>query len=695
MDESDQRESMSEVSIKSSKSESDYVAEQTKPIDDQLKENLINVVKTTSKLGYLTVSEFCSAYEDIYKEKLNFESYGCLSFRELLKKAGNAVIIMTDTNDGGEKICLNQQTQIENPMRQLKRVVCSISRCLPSDVPPLGACYRCIKAPTASKEESIYVEVSMVLNPSHFWLQIWGKRTTGALKVLMDDLEMFYTNESNKQNYQMKNEDIVTGRCCIAYHGGDWQRATIIDVKSTRDVLVYFVDYGETSSVNIENVCHISMKFMHLQAQALRARLFGIRGKEGQWSAESSDIFLTYVQNRVVSCGVRYVNDNNVIYCVIGDEKQLPGNQRFFNAQNCVRLQILSAACFFVFFSVTDLLLEKQLAEISHKRMFDRGISETYFGAVEVIEHPEKTSIHNSNYIVEIRELEIGSFTLNVLITALLDAELTSYVSEKEIRKIVPEEKISTRKLRKNFENRTLVTTVDQHAKMLEKIGARTGDTSEENYFYKLKDLPKIFALMEVDRCLVSQTLVAYKTLHDRLFEDIDGYVKVVKERQEILSQTVKSNLDRNKEKIEMEILEIDNCLVGFEQMLSTEYTKKIINENVKCPKPEAKIKEIKDDESDIIELDSTTEIKLDNYKDNSISNEVRYMYQRGNTYTHRIFNPMQNANILMNHYAQTYAGVPLQMQNSNWNRPLRSALLPFSIPVYPRYTPAMHFAYY
>lgn len=321
----EQKEITCSSSFNSSGTEYNNVIEQTKQIDNELKEKLVNVVKTASKLGYLTIADFCAAFKDIYKEELFCESYGCLNFKELFKKAGNYVAVMIDLNDGCEKVCLNQQKQNDKPKRKLKRVYCHYSRHLPSDVPPMGTCYRCIKAPVASKVESIYVEVSMVLNPSHFWLQIWGERTTGALKNLMDDLEAFYTKKMNRENYQMKNEDIITGRVCVAFHGGDWQRGTVVDVKSTKDVFIYFVDYGETASVKIDCVCHIASRFMHLQAQALRARLFGVKPKTGHWTAAANETFLTYVQNRVVSCGVRYVNENNVIYCVIGDDKQLSG----------------------------------------------------------------------------------------------------------------------------------------------------------------------------------------------------------------------------------------------------------------------------------------------------------------------------------------------------------------------------------
>ncbi|CAD5123132.1 DgyrCDS11506 [Dimorphilus gyrociliatus] len=662
------------ISESSFANETIQVNDQILPIEI-LENRMVEIVRSMTKVECLTVEEFCQAYKQRYDSRIYLEDYGCNSFRDLFKLAGNSLVIMIDLNDGREKICLNTKESYVQPQRKLKRVYCHFARDLPSDVPRIGTCYRSIKAPLPSKAESIYVEVSMVLNPSHFWLQIWGERTTVALKTLMDELEAFYTNSINREQYRMKNEDIVTGRCCVAYHEGDWQRGTVLDVKSTKVVSIYFVDYGEISSVEIKNVCHITTRFMQLQAQALRACLFGVKGVGGYWSKEAKEVFLNYVQTKVVFCGVRYVNDNNVIYCVIGDDKHMP---------------------------VTDLLLEKKLAEITPRRMFDSGISETHFGAVEVIESPEVNSLNDENeYNIEIRHVNIGGFLVKILLTAIFDAELTSYISEKDLSKMITQE--TSRKLRKKFDSRTLVMSVERHCRILEKISKETGDSKDENFFYKFEDLPKIMIFVNCSSYLIKCAQLAYKDLHDKLYDDIDRYMNIIKSEQDIFGKRLREDdcSPQKRQKLTDEVKEMNECLYGFEEILSSELRKKKANERYinmqETPAEEPGL--------EITELDSTTETNdpTSSTQDSNLA-DLSMMPQRNDLSKYGGCVNSQQAAYFMNQFSQMGISNMNQIQHDmlKWNFaidprnfPFRQPTVPFPTSPYSRMVQPMRYMHY
>ncbi|XP_050394342.2 tudor domain-containing protein 5 [Patella vulgata] len=162
--------------------------------------------------------------------------------------------------------------------------------------------------------EYIEVFISNIVSPGLFWLQLRGRRTTEALETLMDELSDFYMSSDSKR-YKMPDCLYMIGQVCAVIFPEDnnWHRGIITGIKSMEIVEVYYVDYGNTCSVQKDTIRLLKTKFRRLPAQAIQARLANIKPVKEGWCLASRDRmlaictnkplvgFLTAVKNRVLS----------------------------------------------------------------------------------------------------------------------------------------------------------------------------------------------------------------------------------------------------------------------------------------------------------------------------------------------------------------------------------------------------------
>lgn len=124
-------------------------------------------------------------------------------------------------------------------------------------------------------KRDIYIYVAEVHSPFKFWFNMDEGTNCKDLDLLMGDLDYFYRDPDTKKEYKMHPSDVLAGRACAACFYNRWHRGEIVgsfDAKSKK-AKIFFIDYGTTSDVSIEKLCHLPKKFAQLPRQACRGRL--------------------------------------------------------------------------------------------------------------------------------------------------------------------------------------------------------------------------------------------------------------------------------------------------------------------------------------------------------------------------------------------------------------------------------------
>lgn len=151
------------------------------------------------------------------------------------------------------------------------------------------------------------VYVSAVENPSHFWVQMVGSKAL-HLEWLQEQITAFASTAEAKQNYRLT--DVVQGEMVAArFEEGDsiYYRAKILGEVPDNKVDLYFVDFGDSSYANKEDVFKLRSDFTNFPHQAIECQLVNVEPKGGTWSEEAISYFEDAVycaQWKVVYCRV-------------------------------------------------------------------------------------------------------------------------------------------------------------------------------------------------------------------------------------------------------------------------------------------------------------------------------------------------------------------------------------------------------
>merc|ERR1719187_635243 len=147
-------------------------------------------------------------------------------------------------------------------------------------------------------KDLLEVIVAEVFTPYRFYVQLKGEKTSKQLEILMDDMELFYYREPGEK-YRIPDARIVVGLVCASlYTDGNWHRAKITALKDLSTVEVLYVDYGTNTRVKKDTLRYLHKKFGQLPAQAIKARLAGIKPVDGlrRWDREVSYRLLELVK---------------------------------------------------------------------------------------------------------------------------------------------------------------------------------------------------------------------------------------------------------------------------------------------------------------------------------------------------------------------------------------------------------------
>lgn len=151
-----------------------------------------------------------------------------------------------------------------------------------------------------SSDKFIEAYVSAVESATHFWLQVVSPRAID-LDKLVTEMTEYYSNEENRELHELKK---VTDDSIVAAkfpYDNSWYRGRVCSFSHNEEnpqqsqVTVYYVDFGDTETIEMNTVCELRTDFLKLSFQAIECFLANISPESAQ-SEEAADMFeeLTY-----------------------------------------------------------------------------------------------------------------------------------------------------------------------------------------------------------------------------------------------------------------------------------------------------------------------------------------------------------------------------------------------------------------
>ncbi|XP_021180011.2 tudor domain-containing 6 [Fundulus heteroclitus] len=160
------------------------------------------------------------------------------------------------------------------------------------------------------------VNVSYIESPNDFWCQLVQK--AGPLRSLMYDMQAYYAASEFEPNVDA---------ACVARHpdNGMWYRTLVIRKLESAQVIVLFVDYGQTMTVSLFDLRKICPAFLTLHGQAFRCSLLNHINPTSpinEWNHKATEMF----QNFVKSADSNFVILKCTIYAVTYSEQMVLRN---------------------------------------------------------------------------------------------------------------------------------------------------------------------------------------------------------------------------------------------------------------------------------------------------------------------------------------------------------------------------------
>ncbi|GFN73523.1 tudor domain-containing protein 5 [Plakobranchus ocellatus] len=301
-------------------------------VDKALRESVAQVMSISP--DGIPLDKFQETYQAVTGKSLNVARYGPGGLKRILHSMSDILIISLDASD--KAVVLPKMHSAPRSFDQLQvqfqpivgsnaeDVSDSILH-LPNDAVSPGCTYRPQPLPPSSADGGDYIElyVSNVISPDMFWIQLRGRKTTLALEDLMDELEAVYSNKNLPKEYNMPPVLAQKGMLCAVIYPQDsfWHRGFIMGFKD-KLYQVYYVDYGNTCYVSIDQMRLLKSKFLKLPAQAIRARLGHIKPIGGMWQSNSTDRMLTLAREKPLVGLVVAKKDRVLSLCLTDTSKE-------------------------------------------------------------------------------------------------------------------------------------------------------------------------------------------------------------------------------------------------------------------------------------------------------------------------------------------------------------------------------------
>uniref|UniRef100_A0A4W6FEM0 Si:ch211-189e2.3 n=1 Tax=Lates calcarifer TaxID=8187 RepID=A0A4W6FEM0_LATCA len=163
------------------------------------------------------------------------------------------------------------------------------------------------KKPDISKNDTVEVYASCIVEPHFFWCQYANTEDINKLSELAEEA-------GQAQQDMMFAETLGPGSTCLALFSSDnqWYRAQVI--QRTDDTLhVMFIDYGNESDVDIKNVRSLPQSLLNVTPQAFLCSLNGFDTSKGSWDDNVYDDFYNLLVDKPLQVTVFNVEDNSEI----------------------------------------------------------------------------------------------------------------------------------------------------------------------------------------------------------------------------------------------------------------------------------------------------------------------------------------------------------------------------------------------
>jgi tudor domain-containing protein 2 len=113
-----------------------------------------------------------------------------------------------------------------------------------------------------------------MVDPSRFWLQIVGPKAT-ELDVLVEEMTEYYRKQENRDSHvldKVSKSDLVAA---VFQYDSKWYRAEVLSLTNDNppQAELYYVDYGDTDVVPIEELYELRTDFLRLHFQAIECFL--------------------------------------------------------------------------------------------------------------------------------------------------------------------------------------------------------------------------------------------------------------------------------------------------------------------------------------------------------------------------------------------------------------------------------------
>ncbi|ERL94119.1 hypothetical protein D910_11401 [Dendroctonus ponderosae] len=191
---------------------------------------------------------------------------------------------------------------------------------LPSDIFPYGQIIPNQFLPKSTRVGDVFDAVVVeVYDPSKFWFYLGNSVNKTPLDDLMDQLQYFYNDSTNAQEYAVPRAVIKEGLYCVQIIIGEYHRAKVIRVLPQEDcVRLFFIDYGSISKVPMKGLCFLRSEFAALPAQGIRCRLANIAPvtKGITWCRTAVNTFRDMINRKDTKIKISYIDWQEEFVCV-------------------------------------------------------------------------------------------------------------------------------------------------------------------------------------------------------------------------------------------------------------------------------------------------------------------------------------------------------------------------------------------
>ncbi|CAG5127804.1 unnamed protein product, partial [Candidula unifasciata] len=186
----------------------------------------------------------------------------------------------------------------------------------PSDTSPLLVSGSSAAAEAASSGDSARISVSVddrmeviishVDSPHNFYMQLVSNQS--GLDGMMNTIFEHFSSLSESVG---SLEGISVGDVCAAlFEDESWYRVRVDNLPGDGTCEIFYLDYGNTETVDITSVRHLPERFQRMSSWALKARLGGVASADDHWTEEAVQEFKKMVDKRHLLADILQVSED-------------------------------------------------------------------------------------------------------------------------------------------------------------------------------------------------------------------------------------------------------------------------------------------------------------------------------------------------------------------------------------------------